>query len=132
MKNSELLKKDAADILRASLIALILSLLLVLVFALIVRWASLDGTALTVGNYVIKAVSVLVGVTVGFRSKTGGAVKGAITGILYTLLCVFVFAAADGFRSANFNFADFLTTVVTGIIAGIIAVNLPRRERGNR
>ena len=116
MKNSELLKKDAADILRASLIALILSLLLVLVFALIVRWASLDGTALTVGNYVIKAVSVLVGVTVGFRSKT----------------CVFVFAAADGFRSANFNFADFLTTVVTGIIAGIIAVNLPRRERRNR
>lgn len=59
-------------------------------------------------------------------------VKGAVTGILYTLLCVFVFAAADGFRSANFNFADFLTTVVTGIIAGIIAVNLPRRERRNR
>ena len=75
MKNSELLKKDAADILRASLIALILSLLLVLVFALIVRWASLDGTALTVGNYVIKAVSVLVGVTVGFRSKTGVRVR---------------------------------------------------------
>ena len=135
MKNSELIKKDAADILRASLIALILSLLLVLLFALIVRWAALDGAALTVGNYVIKALAVLVGVCIGFKHPTGGAVKGGVTGIVYTLLTVFVFAVADGFRSANFNFADLLTTVVTGVIAGVIAVNLPRRGakrgRGN-
>lgn len=129
MKNSDSIKKDAADILRASLIALLISLALVLVFALIVRWASLDGTALTIGNYVIKAVAVLIGVCVGFRNRSGGAVKGAVTGILYTLLCVFVFACANGFKSASFNFADLLTTTITGIIAGIISVNIPRRER---
>lgn len=129
MKNSALLKKDVADILRASLIALLISLVLVLAFALIVRWASLDGTALTIGNYVIKAVAVLIGVCVGFKSASGGAVKGALTGLLYMLLCVFVFAVADGFKSANFNFADLLTTVITGIIAGIISVNIPRRGR---
>lgn len=129
MKNSALLKKDVADILRASLIALLISLVLVLAFALIVRRASLDGTALTIGNYVIKAVAVLIGVCVGFKGASGGAVKGALTGLLYMLLCVFVFAVADGFKSANFNFADLLTTVITGIIAGIISVNIPRRGR---
>lgn len=129
MKNSALLKKDVADILRASLIALLISLVLVLAFALIVRRASLDGTALTIGNYVIKAVAVLIGVCVGFKGASGGAVKGATTGLLYMLLCVFVFAVADGFKSANFNFADLLTTVITGIIAGIISVNIPRRGR---
>ena len=129
MKNSALLKKDVADILRASLIALLISLELVLAFALIVRRASLDGTALTIGNYVIKAVAVLIGVCVGFKGASGGAVKGALTGLLYMLLCVFVFAVADGFKSANFNFADLLTTVITGIIAGIISVNIPRRGR---
>ena len=129
MKNSALLKKDVADILRASLIALLISLVLVLAFALIVRRASLDGTALTIGNYVIKAVAMLIGVCVGFKGASGGAVKGAITGLLYMLRCVFVFAVADGFKSANFNFADLLTTVITGIIAGIISVNIPRRGR---
>ncbi len=129
MKNSEMLRKDAADILRASLIALVISLLLVLIFALIVRLAGLDGTALTVGNYIIKAVAVLTGVLIGFRTPAAGAVKGGIVGVLFTLLAVFVFAAADGFKSANFNFADFLTTIVTGVISGVIAVNLPRRRR---
>lgn len=114
---------------RASLIALVISLLLVLIFALIVRLAGLDGTALTVGNYVIKAVAVLTGVLIGFRTPAAGAVKGGIVGVLFTLLAVFVFAAADGFKSANFNFADFLTTIVTGVISGVIAVNLPRRRR---
>ena len=76
MKNSEMLRKDAADILRASLIALVVSLLLVLVFALIVRLAGLDGAALTVGNYVIKALAVLTGVLAGFRTPAAGAVKG--------------------------------------------------------
>ena len=98
MKNSGTLKKDAADILRATLIALLLSLVMVLCFALIVRLAGLDGTALTVGNYVIKALSVLVGVCIGFRTLAAGAVKGGITGVLYTLVTVFVFAAADGFK----------------------------------
>lgn len=129
MKNSGTLKKDAADILRATLIALLLSLVMVLCFALIVRLAGLDGTALTVGNYIIKALSVLIGVCIGFRTLAAGAVKGGITGVLYTLVTVFVFAAADGFRSASFNFADLLTTVIAGVIAGIIAVNLPRRKR---
>lgn len=129
MKNSELLKKSAADILRAALIALLVSLVGVLVFALIVRWASLDGSALAVGNYVIKAVSVLVGVSLGFRVKSSGAIKGGITGVLYMLLCIFVFAAADGFKSAGFNVVDFVTTVAAGIIAGVIAVNIPARSR---
>ena len=132
MKNSELIKKDTADILRAVLIALLVALTAVLVFALIVRAAGLDGTALTVGNYVIKAVAMLTGVCLGCRERSAGAVKGGIAGVLFTLVTVFVFAAADGFKSASFNFADFITTVLTGIIAGIIAVNLPRITRGRR
>ena len=128
MKNSELLKRDFADILRASVTALLLSLILVLAFAVVVRLTAPSDSALTVGNYVIKAVAVTAGVLIGIRDPRGGAVKGAFTGVLFTLLSVFVFAAADGFKSANFNFADLLTTTLTGIIAGVIAVNLPRRK----
>lgn len=124
MKNADILKKDGVDVLKASLAALLISLAAVLVFALIVRWASLEDTAITVGNYVIKAVALLIGITVCFRNPHAGALKGLITGVIYMLLCVFVFAVSDGFKSANFNFADFLTTAIAGTLSGIIAVNL--------
>lgn len=124
MKNSETLKKSGADVLRAALIALLISLVGVLVLALIVRWASLDDTAITIGNYVIKALSLVTGVLLGFKTPSSGAAKGALTGLLYMLLCMFVFAIADGFRSANFNYVDLITTVIAGTVAGIIAVNV--------
>ena len=129
MKNSEALKKGAADVLRAALISLLVSLVGVLLFALLVRWASLDGTAITIGNYVIKVAALLTGVLVGFRTPSSGVVKGALTGLLYMLLCIFVFALADGFKSANFNYVALITTVITGTIAGIIAVNERSKER---
>lgn len=125
-----MLKKDCADIVKAGLFAVLISLVLVLVFALIVRWASLDETAMTIGNYVIKALSLLTGIIVGFKRKSAGAVKGALAGVLYMLLCVFVFAVADGFKNVNFSFIDLFTLTLAGIISGIIAVNIkPRKER---
>lgn len=130
MNKSEMLKKDCADVIKASLIAVLISLVLVLVFALIVRWASLDETAMTIGNYVIKAVSLLAGIIIGFKRKSAGAVKGALAGVLYMLIGVFVFAVADGFKNVQFSFIDLFTLTLAGIISGIIAVNIkPRRDR---
>lgn len=128
MKNSDTLKKSGADVLRAALIALLISLIGVLILALIVRWASLDDTPITIGNYVIKALSLVAGVLLGFKTPSNGAAKGALTGLLYMLLCMFVFAVADGFKSANFNYVDLITTVIAGTVAGIIAVNVRVRK----
>lgn len=116
-------KRDVLDILSASLVAMLFTLLLVLVFALVVRLASPNETEMIVGNCAIRLVSVFAGVLIAFRNPSLGALKGALSGLLYFLLTVFVLAAADGFKNADFNVVDFVAAVVAGTVSGIIAVN---------
>ena len=116
-------KRDVLDILSASLVAMLFTLLLVLVFALVVRLASPNETGMIVGNCAIRLVSVFAGVLIAFRNPALGALKGALSGLLYFLLTVFVLAAADGFKNADFNVVDFVAAVIAGTVSGIIAVN---------
>ena len=116
-------KRDVLDILSASLVAMLFTLLLVLVFALVVRLASPNETGMIVGNCAIRLVSVFAGVLIAFRNPSLGALKGALSGLLYFLLTVFVLAAADGFENADFNVVDFVAAVIAGTVSGIIAVN---------
>ena len=116
-------KRDVLDILSASLVAMLFTLLLVLVFALVVRLASPNETGMIVGNCAIRLVSVFAGVLIAFRNPSLGALKGALSGLLYFLLTVFVLAAADGFKNADFNVVDFVAAVIAGTVYGIIAVN---------
>lgn len=116
-------KRDVLDILSASLVAMLFTLLLVLVFALVVRLASPNETGMIVGNCAIRLVSVFAGVLITFRNPSLGALKGALSGLLYFLLTVFVLAAADGFKNADFNVVDFVAAVIAGTVSGIIAVN---------
>lgn len=116
-------KRDVLDILSASLVAMLFTLLLVLVFALVVRLASPNETGMIVGNCAIRLVSVFAGVLIAFRNPSLGALKGALSGLLYFLLTVFVLAAADGFKNADFNVVDFIAAVIAGTVSGIIAVN---------
>lgn len=116
-------KRDVLDILSASLVAMLFTLLLVLVFALVVRLASPNETGTIVGNCAIRLISVFAGVLIAFRNPSLGALKGALSGLLYFLLTVFVLAAADGFKNADFNVVDFVAAVVAGTVSGIIAVN---------
>lgn len=116
-------KRDVLDILSASLVAMLFTLLLVLVFALVVRLASPNETGMIVGNCTIRLVSVFAGVLIAFRNPSLGALKGALSGLLYFLLTVFVLAAADGFKNADFNVVDFVAAVIAGTVSGIIAVN---------
>lgn len=115
--------RDVLDILSASLVAMLFTLLLVLVFALVVRLASPNETGMIVGNCAIRLVSVFAGVLIAFRNPSLGALKGALSGLLYFLLTVFVLAAADGFKNADFNVVDFVAAVIAGTVSGIIAVN---------
>lgn len=123
MKKPQNVKRDVLDVLTAALVAMLFTLLFVLLFALVVRLASPDETGMTIGNCVIRLLSVFIGVLIAFRNPSLGALKGALSGLLYFLLTVFVLAAADGFKNADFNVIDFVAAIVAGTVSGIIAVN---------
>lgn len=116
-------------ILKGSLIALCISLVGILIFAFILKFASISDKAIRPINQVIKGISVLVGVFVAMRKVDKmGLVGGLLIGLIYTLLAFVVFSILDGNFEFNLTLLnDLLFGGIMGAICGIIAVNVKRR-----
>ena len=99
MKNKENFVVDLKDTIGAVLVSLLCSLLFVLVFALIIRWADLEEKVIVPVNYAIKFSSLILGVLIGFKNKKNGVLKGVIVGLVFMLLTFFIFATRWRFSS---------------------------------
>ena len=116
-------------IIKGSLIALCISLVGILIFAFILKFASISDKAIRPINQIIKGVSVLVGVFVAMRKVDKmGLVGGLLIGLVYTILAFVVFSLLDGNFEFNLTLLnDLLFGGIMGAICGIIAVNVKRR-----
>lgn len=117
------------DIIRSTLIAVIISLVGVLALALAVKFSEIGDNVILPINQVIKILSILFGAIFGIKTKESGALKGLFIGLLYTLVSVFVFLILNKTLSgASFNYVDFATGAAAGLISGIIAVNFKKKK----
>lgn len=116
-------------IIKGSLIALCISLVGILIFAFILKFASVSDKAIRPINQIIKGVSVLIGVFVAMRKVDKmGLVGGLLIGLVYTILAFVVFSILDGNFEFNLTLLnDLLFGGIMGAICGIIAVNVKRR-----
>lgn len=116
-------------IIKGSLIALCISLVGILIFAFILKFASISDKAIRPINQIIKGVSVLIGVFVAMRKVDKmGLVGGLLIGLVYTILAFVVFSTLDGHFVLNLTLLnDLLFGGIMGAICGIIAVNVKRR-----
>lgn len=129
MEKAKLIKNDVFDVLKAVLFATLISLALVLVFAIVIRFASVENKVIMPVNIAIKIVSIFVGTLIGFKQPQNGLLKGAISGLAYMLLTFLIFSALNGFKDVQFSWIDLITLPVAGAISGIIAVNIKGRRR---
>ncbi len=127
-KSVKINKASVIDIARATLIAVIISLIAVLIFGIVIKLTDVSDAIIMPVNQVIKVISVLFGCIIGFKQKEKGAIKGAVVGALYTALSVLIFWIICGSPKGSFGWADALTGVISGIIAGIIAVNVGKKQ----
>ena len=122
-------KQNIFDVIKSVLIALLCSVILVLVFALFVKYMSLEKNVIVPVNYFIKISSILLGAVLGIKNKNGGVVKGALIGVFYYLMSILLFSIFSlNFGIIKFSYIDFLCLLLTGIISGIIAVNIRNRK----
>ncbi len=123
-------KPAIVDVLRSTLKAVIISIIGVLILAILVKFCNLSASIVFPINQTIKFASILLGCILGIKEKSHGAIKGAIIGLLYILLSVFIFLIVDKTLNAqSFNFIDFATGTAGGLISGIIAVNIGSKRR---
>lgn len=127
MKKIAIDKKSLFDVVRSTLYAVIISLVTVLVFSLIINFVSMNDSVIMGINQAIKVFSILIACFMGIKDKRQGALKGALSGLLYTLLAIFIFGIIS--RSITFsslNLIDIALGIVAGAVSGIIAVNLKK------
>lgn len=115
-------------ILKGTLISLCVSLVLVLVFAFLLKFTNIPDSAIKPINQVIKGVSVFVGVFMGMKKiKELGLVSGLLIGIFYTILAFLVFSILGGYFIFDLTLlTDIVFGAIIGAICGIICVNLKK------
>lgn len=115
-------------LIKGTLIALCISLVLVLVFAFLLKFTNIPDSAIFPVNQVIKGVSVFLGVFLSLRkSKELGLVSGLLIGFIYTIMAFLVFSALSGTFSFDITLlTDVVFGAVIGAICGIICVNIKK------
>ena len=110
-------------------VALIITLVLVLIAAFAIKLFNIPTKAIVIINQVIKGFSVLVSTLICFKLPKGGYIRGIIFGLLYVLLTFLVFSLFNGSFSGGLSLINDITFgAVTGLISGIIAVNLRNKR----
>ena len=129
MKKLSFNKNFLFDLVRGTIISVLVSLALVLIFALIVNLTEVPDAVIAPVNQAIKVVSLLLGALVGIREKKQGVFKGAICGLLYTLLSILIFGLiSNNVRFNVVSLIDVALGIVIGAISGIIAVNVGKKR----
>lgn len=131
-KNNAEVKADfkhyTLEIIKAVIIALILSLLLVLLAAFIIKIANLDTGLVAVFNQIIRSLSIFVACLFSLRLHGNGWLRGIIAGLLYSILAYVIFSLIGGGFSFDLTLLNNLVLgMVSGLISGIIAMLIRRK-----
>ena len=115
-----------STIIKGALCSVIITLFSVLIFALIVKFTLLNSGVIKAVNQFIKIISILLGSMFFIRGKLG-LIKGAILGLLTTIITYLLFSLFCGGISFNGSFMlDIIFTAIIGGISGILAVNMKK------
>ena len=119
------------DVIKTVIVAILTSMVLVLVFALIVKATDISENAVAYVNVAIKIVSIVIGCLAGFsRSGKAGWLKGAVCGLLYVIFSFLVFSFISGEVSLkNVAWLDFVTGIAVGVISGILTANVKKEQK---
>ena len=130
MKGFAISKDSIFDVIRTTLIATILSLLFVLIFSLILNFVGMGSGVITGVNQGIKILAILLASFAGIKNPKNGILKGALSGLLFTLFSILIFSIISKKLNINaLNLIDVAFGIVAGAISGILAVNLKKKSR---
>ena len=119
--NSNLIK-----IIKGSIIAIVLSLIFLTIYAAILSFTSVSETTMVPVVLVLTGISILIGSSMSSISiKKQGIINGGLVGLIYVLFLYIVSSIAGIGFGLNMNaIIMFIVGVITGMIGGVIGVNM--------
>ncbi len=120
------IRQDIITVLKSSLVAIIITLICFVFFAVIIKVADLDENIIPPVVQVVLTLSIAFGGILAARSsKRMGWLKGAITGVVYILWALIISSLfGDSAFMGSLIFSNILLGVVAGAVGGIIGVNI--------
>ena len=117
------------NIIKASLIGVIISILLVLGFAFVLKFVDMGSGTISIIDQIIKIISIFVALTM--LNKSNGdhlLIRGLLIGIMYSILTFVVFSALNG--GFNINMAIFSDILFSTLVGGASAMIINLFKRG--
>ena len=128
-QNEGIIKQNIFRYLKALFVSLIITFACIILFAFIIKWASLPDKVLSPVNMAIKAISVFFGAMVLTRNSTKGMLQGLLFAGIYTILAFTIFSILAQKLTLGLGLiADLAFAVVVGAIGGAVGVNVKKNK----
>lgn len=113
-------------ILKSLAISFIITIILVLIVSLLLTYTSLKESRIPLLNTIVMVISITTGsVYMAIKVEENGWLNGGIIGALYFLTLVLLnYLFVKPFVLDIYSISKFFIALVTGIIAGIIGINV--------
>ncbi len=110
------------SIFKGVIYAVVLTLILVLVFAMVIKWANLDDTIIKPVMQVIKVLCIFMGTRITIKNATNmGWMYGGIVGMLYMMFTFIIFSLVDGnFVIGFMAINDLIFQTVAGVMSAFL------------
>lgn len=114
-----------SNVLKGSLVSVSVSLVLILIFALLIKFLNIPDGAIQPVNQAIKIISILFGVIAALKNfPQKGLLTGALIGLIYIILAFMFFSLLSGQLIINASlFIDVAFALLIGAMCGIFFVN---------
>ena len=113
-------------ILKGTVTSIIITLILLLIFAFILTYTPIQENVINPAIIVITGISLLIGSSIStLRIKKKGLINGGLVGLIY-ILTIFIISSITG-TGFNLNLMSIIMiigSIISGMIGGIIGVNL--------
>ena len=124
--NDNELKKNIIRISKGSIIAITLTIILLLIFAVVLTYTSITENTIKPVIIVVTGISILVGSSIStLKIRKNGLINGALVGLIYILTIYLISSiTGTGFAINLYSLIMIIVSIITGMIGGIIGVNL--------
>lgn len=118
--------KNIFIIIKGSIIALILTIIMLTIYALILSYTNVSENSMVAVIMTIIGMSILISSSLSnLKIKKKGIFNGAIIGLIYILGIYLISSIITGVFSLNSNsIIMIIVSILTGMIGGIIGVNI--------
>ena len=119
-------EKNIIKILKGVMISIVISILLLTIYAVILTYTSISETTIKPVVIIITGISLLIGSFISsMKLKKQGMINGGIVGLIY-ILSIYIISSIwlSNFSLDLESIIMIIVSIITGMIGGIIGINI--------